>query len=221
MNYGDVPKQFLKISDKSIIILTAERFQYHEKIDGILIVCVEEHIERLNLELKNNDITKLIDVIPGGSSAQESILMGLRRLKELNTQNNTVLIHDGVRPIIDDELITRNIGAVMKYGCSVTTVSCKETILYHADEEQDGYRALERSRCIIARAPQCFKIDDVLPAAEKSYESNLKFVDTYSLMENSGIKANFVEGHHSNIKITTIDDYLMAKNLLEGSFSNE
>ncbi|PTP29409.1 IspD/TarI family cytidylyltransferase [Vibrio splendidus] len=221
MNYGDIPKQFLTIGGKSIIILTIEKFDQHEDIDGILVVCVKEHINRLSSELQEHQVAKIIDVIPGGSTAQESILIGLKKLKEFNNKNNTILIHDGVRPVIDDDLITRNINTVAKHGSSVTIVPCKETILYRDGEESSGYSALERSNCIIARAPQCFKIDDVLPAAESSYTEQLEFIDTYSLMEHCGVKASFVEGQHSNIKITTIDDYLMAKNLLEGKYLNE
>lgn len=218
MNYGDIPKQFLTIAGKSIIILTIEVFEKHENIDGIVVVCKEEHIERLRKQLKENNIMKVFDIIPGGSTAQESILFGLRRLKKYNSKNNTILIHDGVRPIISPDLLSRNIDTVSKFGSSVTTVPCKETILYQEDSNQDTYKALDRSNCVIARAPQCFKIDDVLPAAEKSYEAKLTFIDTYSLMEYNGINAHFVDGEHSNIKITTFDDYLMAKNLLEKSF---
>lgn len=221
MNYGDVPKQFLTILDKSIIVLTIEKFAHHKDIDGILVVCVDEHIDRLKSQLEEGDVQKVVAVIPGGTSAQESILIGLRKLSELNNDNDTVLIHDGVRPIIDEDLISRNINAVRDFGSSVTVVSCKETILYKDSIEQDDYSALDRNRCIIARAPQCFHLKDVLPIAEKAYESKLEFVDTYSLMENYGVKAKFVEGHHSNIKITTLDDYLMAKNLIEGAYNNE
>ncbi|MGY3568455.1 IspD/TarI family cytidylyltransferase [Vibrio paucivorans] len=218
MNYGDIPKQFLTIAGKSIIILTIEVFEKNENIDGIIVVCKEEHIERLEAQLQEHNISKIIGVIPGGSTAQESILFGLRGLKEHDSRNNTVLIHDGVRPIIDADLINRNIDAVTKFGSSVTTVPCKETILYLQESPQNTYNALDRSKCVIARAPQCYKINDVLPVAEKSHASKLHFIDTYSLMEYSGISAHFVEGEHSNIKITTLDDYLMAKNLLEKSF---
>ncbi|USE00339.1 2-C-methyl-D-erythritol 4-phosphate cytidylyltransferase [Vibrio sp. SCSIO 43133] len=221
MNYGDVPKQFLEIQGKSIIVLTTEKFSDHNDIDGVLIVCVEEHIERLKSQLQKSNVRKVVDILPGGKTAQESILIGLRKLKEINEENNTILIHDGVRPIIDDELISNNISTTKEYGSSVTVVSCKETILYQTSEEKNGYSALDRNRCIIARAPQCFRINEVLPFAEAAYESKLEFVDTYSLMEAYGISAKFVEGHHSNIKITTFDDYLMAKNLLEGTYHND
>ncbi|PMH15363.1 IspD/TarI family cytidylyltransferase [Vibrio breoganii] len=221
MKYGDIPKQFLTIAQKSIIILTIEKFAENDNIDGIIVVCKDGHIDRLNSQLQDHKIQKVIDVIPGGTTAQESILFGLRRLKEYDENNNIVAIHDGVRPIIDSDLISKNIDAVSKYGSCVTTVSCKETILYRDGSGLNDYSALNRSNCLIARAPQCFKINDVLPAAEKSYAEKLEFIDTYSLMEYNGLKAHLIEGKHSNIKITTFDDYLMAKNLLEKAFDHE
>lgn len=216
MNNADLPKQFLQITGRTIISLTIEKFQNHDDIDGILVVCVDTHIDACRAEVTANGFSKVIDVVPGGASAQESILLGLRRLKQHHDGNSTVLIHDGVRPLIDKGLISRNIEAVAKHGSSVTTVSCNETILFQQNKETAQYEALDRARCIIARAPQCYKIDDVLPAAEKAFKAGQEFVDTYSLMENDGISAVPVECDHMNIKITTYSDFLMAKVLIEG-----
>jgi 2-C-methyl-D-erythritol 4-phosphate cytidylyltransferase len=216
MNYKDLPKQFLQINGRTIISLTIEKFQKHEDIDGILVVCVDTHIDACKSEVETNGFSKVIDVVPGGVSAQESILLGLRRLKQFDDGNNTVLIHDGVRPLIDEKLISRNIETVEEHGSSVTTVSCNETILFQKNKKRPQYEALDRGSCAIARAPQCYKIDDVLPSAEKAFKASLEFVDTYSLMESDGISAVPVECDHMNIKITTYSDFLMAKVLIEG-----
>jgi 2-C-methyl-D-erythritol 4-phosphate cytidylyltransferase len=216
MGYGNLPKQFLKIGGKPIISLTIDKFQKHKDVDGILIVCVDKYINECQYEASINGFSKIIDIIPGGSTAQESILAGLRRLKEFSNENNTIMIHDGVRPVIDEELISRNIVAVAKYGSSVTIVPCNETVLFRKEGENAAFNALDREKCVIARAPQCYKIDDVLPAAEYSYKENIEFVDTYSLMENYGISASPVECDHSNIKVTTYSDFLMVKTLIEG-----
>ncbi len=216
MNYKDLPKQFLQIDGRTIIALTIEKFQNHDDIDGIIVVCVDTHIDACRSEVELNTFSKVIDVVPGGATAQESILLGLRRLKQFDGGNNTVLIHDGVRPLIDEGLISRNIEAVKEHGSSVTTVSCNETVLFQRNKTGPQYEALDRGRCAIARAPQCYKIDAVLPVAEKAFKANLEFVDTYSLMESGGISAFPVECDHMNIKITTYSDYLMAKVLIEG-----
>lgn len=215
MDYGDLPKQFLKIKGKSIISLTIENFQKHKDINGILVVCIDKYIDKCRSEISLNGFSKVMGVVPGGTSAQESILIGLRYLKKFDNNNNTILIHDGVRPVIDEDLISRNITAVEEHGCSVTIVSCNETILFQQKSGSGKYNALDRKNCVIARAPQCFKINDILPAAESAHKDNIEFVDTYSLMENFGISAFPVECEHSNIKITTYSDFLMAKTLIE------
>jgi 2-C-methyl-D-erythritol 4-phosphate cytidylyltransferase len=217
MGIGALPKQFLRIKDKPIISLTIEKFQQHKDVDGIMVICLDKYIEQCRYEISNNGFSKVIDILSGGPTAQESILIGLRRLKKFSTENSIIMIHDGVRPIIDDELISRNISAVETYGSSVTIASCNETILYKNDEKNSAFKALDRTKCVIARAPQCYRINDVLPAAELSYKKNDEFVDTYSLMENFGISASPVECDHSNIKITTYSDFLMAKALIEGN----
>ncbi len=216
MSNSELPKQFLQISGRSIISLTIDKFQSHIDIDGIVVVCVESHIDACRTEINSNKFSKVIDIVPGGATAQESILLGLKRLKRFESGNSTVLIHDGVRPLIDEELISRNIRTVDMYGSAVTIVKCNETVLVQNDKDPAQYNALERDRCVIARAPQCYKIDSVLPHAEKALKSGLEFVDTYSLMENAGISAVPVEGDHMNIKITTHSDFLMAKILIEG-----
>lgn len=215
MNNNDLPKQFLQITGRTIISLTIEKFQNHKDIDGIVVVCVDTHLNTCKSEIETYNFDKVIDVVPGGTSAQESILLGLRRLKGLNGANNTILIHDGVRPLIDEGLISRNIESVAEHGSAVTTVLCNETILFQKNGKNTQYEALDRQSCVIARAPQCYKIDDVLPVAEKAFAAQQDFVDTYSLMENDGISAHPVECDHTNIKITTYSDFLVAKILIE------
>jgi len=218
MKLNDMPKQFLKVGGRTIISLTIDKFHSHKDIHGIVVVCVDTHIDVCISEIEKNDFSKVIDVVPGGASAQESILLGLRRIKQYNDGNVTVLIHDGVRPLIDEGLISRNIRAVEEYGSSVTIVTCNETVLFQNSNEQGRFNALDRDKCAIARAPQCYKIDHVLPSAEKAFKDGQEFVDTYSLMESTGISAAPVECDHMNIKITTYSDFLMVKILIEEGF---
>lgn len=215
MNSGDIPKQFLQIGGQSILSRTIQKFQTHDEIDGIVVVCVGTHIAACNNEISRYGLSKVIDVVEGGKTAQESILIGLRRLKKVSSDNSTVLIHDGVRPIIDGRLISENIETVKAFGSSVTIVPCSETILFRSEQGNVEFRALEREKCVIARAPQCYKIDDVLPAAESAFNANLEFVDTYSLMESYGVSAVPVEGDPTNIKITTYTDFITARVLIE------
>ena len=112
-------------------------------------------------------------------------------------------------------IISKNIDTVEKYGSSVTIVHCNETIIYRKIDTEDEYNALNREFCAIARAPQCYKIDEVLPASENAEKNKMQFVDTFSLMQNSGVTAKSVECDPSNIKITTHIDFVIAKALLK------
>lgn len=215
MNNHDLPKQFLQIGGMTIISLTIEKFQSHEDINGIVIICVESHIDTCKAEVEEHGFDKVIDVVAGGRTAQESILLGLRRLRQIDGGNHMILIHDGVRPIIDADLISRNIDTARTHGNAVTVVDCHETVLFKQTSGQPRYNALDRDSCVIARAPQCYRIDDVLPAAEIAFAQGHDFVDTYSLMEHAGISATPVKCAHTNIKITTYTDLLMAKNLIK------
>jgi 2-C-methyl-D-erythritol 4-phosphate cytidylyltransferase len=215
MNRTDKPKQFLEIAGKAIISLTIEKFHDHHDIDGIVVVCVGSHIDACRAEMARHNFHKVLDVVTGGQTAQESILEGLRCLKRFADSNDTVLVHDGVRPLIDSDLISRNIKNVETHGSSVTIVACHETVLFRQAPDDDKFTALERSRCAIARAPQCYRIDDLISAAEQAFRNGQEFVDTYSLMEHAGILAAPAECDHTNIKITTYTDFLIAKKLIE------
>jgi 2-C-methyl-D-erythritol 4-phosphate cytidylyltransferase len=122
MNTKDIPKQFLKLYDKPIIIHTLERFEQHPMIDAIVVVCVAEWIDYLNQLTFKYRIDKVKKVVPGGSTGQLSIYNGLVAANELTQgENAIVLIHDGVRPLINEQLITDNIECVQKHGSAITT----------------------------------------------------------------------------------------------------
>ena len=116
MNSRSKPKQFLEMHGKPIIIYTLEHFEYHEDIDNMVIVCIREWIEELRGFLKRFGITKVKKIVPGGKTGHDSIHFGLLGMREFVSENDIVLIHDGVRPLINEELISMNIEADKKYG---------------------------------------------------------------------------------------------------------
>lgn len=212
MKSSDIPKQFLKIHGKPIIIHTIEKFEHSNKIDGILIVCIESWIKNMKEFIKDFNIHKVIDVISGGDSGQSSIYKGLEYLSKKFDMNSTVLIHDGVRPLIDNETINKNIEYTNLYGNCITVVKATETILVTSEHE---INALDRNRCLIARAPQTFILKDIYWAHRESLNANLKFIDSAMMMLHFGYKLNTIEGPVSNIKITTPLDYYMFKGILD------
>ena len=123
MHTKATPKQFLEVYGKPIIAYTIEHFQNHKSIDKIIIVCVETHIELMWKIVKRYEFDKVLDVVPGGSTGQESIWNGLSCLEDGAQDDDIVLIHDGVRPIIDERLISQNINAVIEFGSAVSAAS--------------------------------------------------------------------------------------------------
>lgn len=205
MNTKSKPKQFLELHGKPIIIYTIEVFENCESIDGIVVVCLKQWIPYMNTLLQKYFIKKVIDVVPGGTSGQESIMHGVMRLHELCEQDSIVLVHDGVRPLIDENTIIDNIRCVQENGNAITVTPAVETI---AIEEDDDVAIFNRSKCRLARAPQSFVLKDLYAAhmwAKK--ESRFDFIDSACLMRSYGQKLHTINGPIENIKITTPMDF--------------
>ena len=163
MNTRSKPKQFLELRGKPIIIYTLELFDNHPLIDGIVVVCLESWIPFLKKMLKKFEINKVVKIVSGGDSGQDSIYRGLCAVedycKDKGEENAVVLIHDGVRPLIVDETITRNIEKVHEKGSAITVVPAIETFVIQKEEGQMVIP--DRSSCLLARAPQSFYLKDI------------------------------------------------------------
>ena len=218
MNTKSKPKQFLDLNGKPIIIYTIELFDNHPQIDGIVVACIESWIPYFKKMIRKFEITKVVRIVPGGNSGQESIYNGLcaaeEFTKEKNEKNSIVLIHDGVRPLITEETITDNIAKVKECGSCITTVPAIETVIV---DNHDGTLAIpKRSNCLMARAPQSFYLKDILEAHRRSQaEGKTEFIDSCSLMSHYGYKLGLVQGPMENIKITTPTDYFVLRAMVE------
>lgn len=218
MNTKSRPKQFLDLNGKPIIIYTIELFDNHPEIDAIVVVCLESWILFLEKMLKKFEINKVVKVIPGGISGQDSIYKGLCAAEEYSheqgDENAIVLIHDGVRPLITEETISDNIAKVKECGSCITTVPAIETVIV---DRHDGMLDIpKRSDCMMARAPQSFYLKDIIGAHRKSQaEGKMDFIDSCSLMSYYGFKLGLVQGPMENIKITTPTDYFVLRAMLE------
>lgn len=218
MNTKSKPKQFLDLNGKPIIIYTIELFDNHPQIDGIVVVCIESWIPYLKKMIRKFEITKVVKIVPGGNSGQESIYNGLcaaeEFTKEKSEKNPIVLIHDGVRPLITEETITDNIEKVKECGSCITTVPAIETVIVG---NHDGTLNIpKRSDCLMARAPQSFYLKDILEAHRRSQtEGKTEFIDSCSLMSHYGYKLGLVQGPMENIKITTPTDYFVLRAMVE------
>lgn len=212
------PKQFLELGGKPIIIHTIEHFEEHEAIDGIVVVCIKEWIDVLKEKLEKFNIRKVVAIVSGGKTGQESIRNGLYAIRDHvheDPKDVVVLIHDGVRPLINQKLITDNIESVKKYGNAITVVPAIETII-EIDENGELTKVTDRSRCRMARAPQSFVLEDILEAHRKLLEDGeAEMIDSAMLMQHYGARLHTVVGPSENIKITTPTDYYLFRALVE------
>ena len=218
---SEIPKQFLQVYGKEIIIHTLEKFQYNDNVDLIYVGCVEEYIHDFEQMVQKYHITKIpVDgIIPGGTSGQDTIYKVLKRAREDNPGDSICLIHDGVRPLITDDLINKCIKSVQEYGSAVTVTKAFETPII-SENGMEVKEVLPRKFVYTAQAPQSFRLDDILAAHEKirateeGYD-NPRIVDSCSLMKECGNTVHIVEGNRGNIKVTTLDDYITLLGNLE------
>lgn len=208
------PKQFLELNGKPVIIYTLELFDYHPQIDGIVVVCIEEWIPFLEKQMKKFEINKVTRVVAGGVSGQESIYKGLKAASELYPEDSVVLIHDGVRPLITEKTITDCITTTQEKGNCITCVPATETFVV---KQQDGSLEIPlRSDSLIARAPQCFILKDILAAHNRAVaEGRHDFIDSCTMMSRYGHIMNTIIGPMENIKITTPSDFFIFRAMVQ------
>jgi 2-C-methyl-D-erythritol 4-phosphate cytidylyltransferase len=217
MHSKECPKQFLKIYNKPIIIHTLEYFEKHPLIDAIVISCVEEWMPYLEELIYKYRIEKVKKVVVGGETGQLSIYNGLKAAEDVaNGEKAIVLIHDGVRPLINAKLITDNIESVKKNGSAITTAVVKETILVVNEGTATINYVPSRKNSRVARAPQSFWLNDILNAHENALSEGKKdYIDSCTMMQEYGYDLFLVDGPGENIKITTPEDFYIMRAILE------
>lgn len=217
MNSREKPKQFLEMYNKPIIIHTIEYFENHPMVDEIVVVCVEGWIAYFEKLLYKYRIEKVKKVVQGGATGQLSIYNGLKAAQELaGAEKTVVLIHDGVRPLINEKVITENIESVRKYGSAITTAPVTETILVVDDSAATIDYVPERKNSRVAKAPQSFWLDEILAAHEKMLsDGEVNCIDSCTMMQKFGKKLHLIDGPRENIKITTPEDFYTMRAILE------
>lgn len=213
MNTNGRPKQFLELHGKPILIYTLELFDNHPFIDGIVVVCIKDWIDYLKKMLRKFEINKVVEIVEGGESGQSSIYNGLEACANHYDDNSIVLIHDGVRPLIIEKTITDNINCVKENGSCITCVPATETFVV---QYGDSLMIPDRKRSLLARAPQSFRLGDILNAHRRAIlENKMNFIDSCSMMTHYGHKMHTIIGPMENIKITTPTDFFVFKAMVE------
>lgn len=214
MNSRSKPKQFLEMNGKPIIIYTLEHFEYHPEIDEIIIVCIEGWIEELKGMLSRYGITKVSTIIPGGPTGHDSIYYGLCAMKENTADDEIVLIHDGVRPLINDELISENIKCTLEYGNAITAEAVRESVVRCIDGQTID-SVPPRNEMYVSKAPQTFHFGKILSIYDKAQIDNFKSIDSSHLCSHYGEPMHMIKSTRNNMKITEPADYYIFKALYE------
>lgn len=216
MKTSTKPKQFLELHGKPIIIHTLEHFEQHPNIDRIVVVCIKEWIDYLEKLLIRFQINKVVEIVAGGCTGQMSIFNGLQALKKhSNSDNDIVLIHDGVRPLINHSTISNNIECVKTNGTAITVKPVIETVI-QVDAQNNITDVVDRSSCQTAVAPQGFYLDEIYQNHLKAQAENLfDFTDSATLMRYYGSRLSTVMGDPENIKITTPSDFYIFRAIYE------
>lgn len=217
MNNGALPKQFLELHGKPIIIYTLEKFEYDENISDIVVVCVSGWEQYLQAKIELFNLKKIRKVVTGGESAIGSQFIGIDYVYNhiSNDEDTVVLLHDGVRPLIDRDTIDKNIDCVKKHGSAITVVPAIETIGV-GDKDGELDRFVDRSKCVMARAPQSYKLLELTRVFNNAKEVGLdEFVDSASMMQKYGVKLHTVLGSTNNIKVTTPTDFYIFRAILD------
>ena len=210
----DIPKQFLTINEKPVIIYTLEAFQSHADIDEIAVVCIANWENVLKAYAKQFNITKLHHVIVGGDCGQSSIRNGVFALEKQYSQDDIVLIHDAIRPLVSHEIISDCISKVQEYGNAISAVPCAEAML----ETSDGILSTSsypRNKLKRTQTPQGFRLGKICDLHRRALEMGItNSIASCTLMVQLGNKVYFSAGSEKNIKLTTTDDIDIFRALL-------
>jgi 2-C-methyl-D-erythritol 4-phosphate cytidylyltransferase len=212
--FQDIPKQFIHVDNKPIIIYTLEAFQMHPSIDAIIVVGLKGWLDILWAYAKQFNITKLEWVIEGGKTGQESINRGLSELSKHCNRNDVVLIHDGNRPMVSQDIITDALIKYKQYGCAVAAIPCAEAV-FESEDGVESERTIPREKLYRTQTPHVYRLDKLLWAHDQAKNKGvMNTAATCSLMNLLGEKIYFSLGSEKNIKITTVEDIEIFKALL-------
>ena len=208
-----VPKQFVNVFNRPIIVYTLETFQEHPDIDSIMVSCLDGWQEMVKAYAKQFNITKLKWVITGGEDGQASARNGILALKDECRADDIVIVHDSIRPFVSEEIITDSIRVCRVNGMGVAAMRSMDTIMRTSDG-YTGTDSISRYAIVRIQTPQAYRMDRLLDVHKKALEMGITGeVDTNSVVARLGEKVYFSKGSDLNLKINTLEDVEMFKAL--------
>lgn len=219
MRNGGLPKQFLKLMGKPIIVYTLEKFEESDEIDKIIVVCHGSYIEFMQKLIDLYHIKKADMVIVGGSDRQSSLQRGLCHAMENGGKpEDIVVIHDGVRPLVELSTIHENIRVARQYGCAITVHPVTESVVITKSDEVNITDFMKRADTYSLTAPQTFRLGEIMDAYKKVdtfTEDSMPLLDAAMVYAKAGREVHLVKEQGANIKITTPEDFYCLKAILE------
>ncbi len=218
--HQNIPKQFLTVNERPVIVYTLEAFQRHPEIDVIAVVCLEGWEQVLWAYANQFNISKLKHVIPGGKNGQDSIRNGVYELEKHYSPEDLVLIHDAIRPMVSADIISDCIRVTKEHGCAIPTIPCAEAML----ETQDGIvstGSYPRENLKRTQTPHGFPLGDICDLHRRALKAGItNSVASCTLKIELGEQVYFSAGSEKNIKLTTVEDIDMFKALLSANRSD-
>ena len=203
---GEKPKQFLLVNKKPILLYSVEKFDRHPLFDGIVLVVNEQFISEVKKYIQEFNIQKVIAVVPGGATRQQSVFEGLKKVKEFAGDNDVVLVHDSARPLVSEKIISDNIALAEQYDSVCTAVPCFNTI-FQSNDGTSVSSVPNRKELFEGQTPQTFRFSLIYKAHLNALEKGVVDAsDDVSLITLLGEKTHLVLGDPLNIKITTSKD---------------
>lgn len=213
--HQDIPKQFLHIKNKPVILYTLEAFQRSALIDEIIVVSLANWQDMLWAYARQFNITKLKYIVSGGESGQESIYCGLKELSKRHSNTDVVMVHDGNRPMVSQEVIADSFAVCKKYGSAVAAIPCIEAI-FQSDDGISSTVAIPREKLWRTQTPHTYTLQKLLEAHHMAAERNIcNTTASCVLMQMLGEKIYFSKGSEKNLKITTLEDIEIFETYLE------
>ncbi len=208
---ANINKQFLTLLGKPVLYHTIKAFSDNENIDNIIVLCAESDMEYCKKYIiEKYDLKKVKALVKGGKERQDSVYNGLKAIESCDI----VLIHDGARPFVTEEIINNGIKNAKKYGACTCGVKSKDTIKIK-DKEGFAKETLNREDTFIVQTPQCFKYDIILNCHEELKKTNFEVTDDAMIVEKFNKKVYLYEGSYLNIKLTTPEDMIIGENILK------
>ncbi len=211
----DVPKQFVNVNNRPLLVYTLEKFQAHSEIDEIIVICLDGWQEMVRVYAKQFHITKLTQILAGGDNAQQSTYLGLQFLKEQKNMQSgdIVIIHDAIRPMVSEELITKSIRKCRKSGMGVAAIRVMDAVM-RTDNGKVGTESINRDSIMKIQTPQAFDFGYIWEMHNLAKAKGVTgYWDNTGMLTSLGEKIHFSEGSDLNIKVNTTEDVAMFRAL--------